>query len=142
MDTVIDGNVLIEAPPISVLLDQEIAETINVATDGSSKKTSYIEQSLFSICCSIVDDGVVLIPHEINVNLESPASFPKRTSWSLLQFKDIASGLKGVEENGLVNRPEAVRNGNSLSAIMVNASEEAGRFAEILLETIDWDAGI
>jgi hypothetical protein len=122
-------------------MDQEIAEAISFATDGSSKKSSYIEQYLFSISCSLSDSGVVLFPQEINVKLESPASFPQRTAYAFLQFKDSSQVTK-ADEDGLTNGSETTSNGNSHSKKMISLAEEAGRLAEILLETLDWDEGM
>jgi hypothetical protein len=123
-------------------MDQEIAEAISVATDGSSKKSSYIEQYLFSISCALSDDGVVLLPQEINIKLESPASFPQRTGYMLLRFKDASPGTKKVDKECLSNGSEMTYNGNFHPPRMVHLSEEASRLAAILLETLDWDEGI
>jgi hypothetical protein len=75
------------APPISVMLGQEMVETSVVKSEGVSTKKGHLEQSLFSIVCSADDSGLCLYPIGIDVKLENPSSFPERVSLTLLEFK-------------------------------------------------------
>jgi hypothetical protein len=60
-------------------LHQELIESSVTKPDGVSVKTSYIEQTLFSMACSITENGISLIPYDIDVKLDSPSGTPQRT---------------------------------------------------------------
>jgi hypothetical protein len=72
--TPMDGISFLSCPPISILLDQEIIETSTTTSDGVSKRTAYLEQSLFAIGCGVGDDGLTLYSFEVNLELRSPTT--------------------------------------------------------------------
>lgn len=68
----VEGVSLLNAPPLSVLLDQQLIENEKKSADGETIKTSFIEQQLFAIGCSATADGLTLYPIDISVRLDSP----------------------------------------------------------------------
>jgi hypothetical protein len=81
-----NGTKLLGTPPVSILLHQELIESSVTKPDGVSVKTSFIEQTLFSIACSITENGISLIPYDIDVKLDSPSATPQRTLCTLDDF--------------------------------------------------------
>jgi len=69
-----DGHSFLNAPPISILLDQQLIETATTTSDGVSKKTSYLDQSFFAIACAVAENSLGLFPFDISVELDSPTS--------------------------------------------------------------------
>jgi len=115
------------APPISVLLDHEVIETSTVTSDGTmNKKSSYIDQSLFSLSCAIDSDGPLLLPLDVTVKLDSPTSFPQRTNVSLSRFNPPSSLSEsaGVEANGDLNGRPAKRQKHAMNGDIKNESSE------------------
>ena len=150
---------LLQAPPISVLLEQqEVVETRNSASEGV-KKSSCINQSLFSLSCAISPNGPVVLPLDINVNLDNPTAFPVRTLVSLKAFQPLpspsyavsTSGMNGVVETrgNSIDRPtkrpkvdmhvNSNGGGGSASAFanMDDVMVEATRLAELLSIAIE-----
>jgi hypothetical protein len=72
--TSVDGIKLLPAPPLSVLLDQQLIENELHSLDGEKKKTSYLEQQLFGVACSSTPDALTLYPLDMSVVLESPVA--------------------------------------------------------------------
>lgn len=140
---------MLQAPPISILIDQEVIETSTTTSDGMNKKSSYIDQALFSLSCSIDDkDGPVLLPLDVNVKLDTPTAFPQRTQISLMKFKTptpTTSDDGVAETNGDLNgrpskRQKNEMNGNggaSAKTAMEDVMEEASRLSELLSATVD-----
>jgi hypothetical protein len=62
------------APPISTLLDQELIETSIVASDGTAKKSSYLEQTLYAIACAVNENELKLFSLQVTVDLASPTA--------------------------------------------------------------------
>ena len=79
----VDGVTLLNAPPLSVLLDQQLIETESKTADGEKKKTSYIEQHLFAIGCAATPECLTLYPIDISVHLDTPVA-GKSSNWSSL----------------------------------------------------------
>ena len=66
---------LLPVPPLSILLDQQLAETSQTTSDGVNKKTSYLDQTLFGATCSVdKDGGLTLYPLDIRIRLDSPTA--------------------------------------------------------------------
>jgi hypothetical protein len=86
IDTV-DGYVFVKAPPIGIMLGQEMIETTIKKSEGVSAKKHHLEQSLLSFTSAANDDGLTIFPFSISVKLESPASFVERTAVSMMEFK-------------------------------------------------------
>jgi hypothetical protein len=138
----IDGINLLGAPPVSIVIGQELVETSVMKSDGIIVKTSYVHQSLFSIACAVSDGALSLYPFDVTVTLESPTAFPDKISCSLLVFKVLSS--IGVEMNGETNRrpPKRLKqasNGDFSVSELEAVMEEVSRLSEILSSTIDAD---
>ena len=135
---------MLQAPPISILVDQETVEISTATSDGTNKKTSFIEQSLFSLSCAVKEDGPVLLPFDVNVNLDTPTAFPQRTQISLTKFKmptstTSSNGVAGTngDSNGRpLKRQKHEMNGDPSTSTTWSETddvmEEAIRLAEIL----------
>jgi len=65
---------LMAVPPLSIGLHQELIEVSSQSSDGVMKKTSYLKEILFSLSCSVTDQGVTLIPMEMSIRRDTPAS--------------------------------------------------------------------
>ena len=85
--TEVDGISWLKAPPISVMLDQQMKETSSRSLDGVTKKRRYLEQSLFAISCSATSDGVKLVPMVIETMLDSPAAATDRQHVKVVSFR-------------------------------------------------------
>jgi hypothetical protein len=81
-----NGTELLGTPPVSILLHQELIESSVTKPDGVSVKTSFIEQTLFSMSCGITENGISLIPYDIDVKLDSPSATPQRTLCTVDDF--------------------------------------------------------
>lgn len=69
-----DGVTFLAAPPVGVMLGQEIVESQKATTDGVIKKSSFLQQSFFALSCSVDTASVILYPLEISMTLFSPTS--------------------------------------------------------------------
>ena len=76
----VDGVALLNAPPLSVLLDQQLIENESKTADGEKKKTSYIEQHLIAIACASTAENLTLYPIDISVHLDTPVA-GKASAW-------------------------------------------------------------
>jgi hypothetical protein len=70
----IDGMELLATPPLSIRLHQELVEIAHTASDGNTKKDSYVEELLFSLACFVSEHGPVIVPLQINVKLDAPTA--------------------------------------------------------------------
>ena len=136
----IDGINLLGAPPVSILMGQELVESSVMKSDGVSVKTAYADQSLFSIACTVNEDLLSLVPLDMNVKLESPTAFPERISCSLLVFRAKLSAC--AEANGEMNghppkRLKYSTNGDIGITEPESVMEEVSRLSELLSSTID-----
>ena len=150
MDSV-EGMTMLQAPPISILIDQELVETSAATSDGGKKKTSYIDQSLFSLSCAMDDkDGPVLLPFDVTVRLDNPTAFPQRTSVSLTKFKMPTTTATTTTIRSSSSNGDAVTNGDlngrplkrqkhetKGNAIGTSVMEEATRLSELLSIAIE-----
>ena len=68
----LDGVSFLPTPPLSILLDQQMVESSRTTSDGVSKKTSYLKQTLFCLVCAANEDALALYPLDVGVNLDSP----------------------------------------------------------------------
>jgi len=135
----LEGIDFLAAPPISILIDQELVETATRTSDGTNKKTLYIDQSLFSIACAVNDEKLTLFPLNISAKLDTPFAFPHVLSCTLLQFNKVVDW--NGQANGDMHRPslqeDSCTRGDSEMAAMRDIMEEMGRFAELLFDAID-----
>lgn len=81
----VDGVTLLNAPPLSVLLDQQLIENESKTADGEKKKTSYINQHLFAIGCAATPESLTLYPIDISVHLDTPVA-GKSFEWFSLGY--------------------------------------------------------
>jgi hypothetical protein len=70
----LEGISFLPAPPVSVLVDQQLVEKSSVTTDGEKKKQAYTEQELFGISCSVDGDALTLYGTEMKVLLDTPSA--------------------------------------------------------------------
>jgi hypothetical protein len=75
-------------------LHQELIESSVTKPDGVAVKTSYIEQTLFSMACSITENGILLIPYDIDVKLDSPSATPQRTLCTVDNFAQTNGSVR------------------------------------------------
>lgn len=79
---------LLNAPPVGIVLDQEMVETSSTFMDGVTKKKSHIKQSMFALSCTATEKGVTMVPMEIEIVLDSPGSPVERKKLKILEFQD------------------------------------------------------
>ena len=70
----VEGISFLPAPPVSLLVDQQLIEKSSVTTDGEKKKQAYTEQELFGISCSVNADALTLYGTEMKVLLDTPSA--------------------------------------------------------------------
>jgi len=146
---------LLPAPPISVLIDQDVVETAQSTSDGTNKQSSFIDQSLFSLSCSISTNGPVLLPLDVSIKLDNPMATPERTHVALRKFNLPTTGSDIICSNGTAGmdgdlngrpakRQKVDMNGDSngttasvSSSKMEDVMVEATRLAELLSIAIE-----
>jgi hypothetical protein len=69
-----NGFSFLAAPPLSLLIDQEMIETTERTSDGDKTQKIYAEQELFGTCCSVGDEALTLIGIKANMKLDTPSS--------------------------------------------------------------------
>ena len=69
-----DGISFLQAPPLSLLIDQTLTETASRTSDGEKMKQAHTTQEFFGICCSVGDDGLTLHGVNVTVQLDTPTS--------------------------------------------------------------------
>lgn len=74
-----NGATFVAAPPVSVLLDQQLVETAKTTSDGVNKKDSFLEQTFFSTTCSSNAERLVIFPLDIRIKLATPTSGTHQT---------------------------------------------------------------
>eukprot|EP00977_Amphora_coffeiformis_P009015 scaffold2043_cov166-Amphora_coffeaeformis.AAC.14 len=94
----VDGTTLLNAPPLGIVLDQEVVEISSTFMDGVSKTKSHIKQSMFALSCTATEKGVTIVPMEIEVELDSPGSPVERKKLKILEFRDPSK--QGEMQNG------------------------------------------
>ena len=70
----LEGTKLVSAPPVTIMIDQNLVENTTRTSDGEKKQQAHTEQELFGVCCSISDDALVLHAAEMTVKLDSPSA--------------------------------------------------------------------
>lgn len=146
------GLAFLAAPPLSLLVDQKVVESSLTTSDGDRVKSTFIEQELFGICCTVDDTkGLTLYGAEVKVKLDSPISIPVRTAFSLAAFVDDyatstelgAAGSHGIGMNGsheemepAAKRPKLNGSGDTADP-PIDIKVEAGRFASMLSQTLE-----
>ena len=136
----INGINLLGAPPVSILLGQDLIETSVMKSNGVSTKTSYLDQSLFSMACAVSDDGLCLFPLDVNVKLESPTAFPERTSYSLMEFKTLTRSdvdTNGETNGGPMKRAKYTMNGDVGMPELEDVMVEVSRLSELVTTTLE-----
>jgi hypothetical protein len=77
------GVTFISAPPIAIIVDQEIVQDQTVSVDGILRKSSHVDQLLIGFTCSITDEGVCIYPLDIEMALSAT---PERKFVALSKF--------------------------------------------------------
>jgi hypothetical protein len=160
-----DGYKFLNAPPISILLDQQLLEmSMEHSTSDvtRNKKVTYIEQSLLGIGCTVdKSTPLTLFPFHITIKLDSITSTPQRKDCTALSFTlpnraDTTTGSHGQSGNSLngsektngtysTSRPskrqrfDEDRNESShkRNSEMVDVMAEVTYFAEIIATTLE-----
>lgn len=70
----LEGHSFLRAPPLSVVLEQQMVETATKTSDGANKKSAFLTQSLFGVTCSVRDESLLLYPLEVNMKLDTPTA--------------------------------------------------------------------
>lgn len=83
----VNGASLLNAPPVGLVLDQQMVETSSTTMDGVTKKKNHIKQSMFALSCTATEMGVTMVPLEIEVVLESPGSPVERKKLEIIEFR-------------------------------------------------------
>lgn len=136
----IDGNIFLKAPPISVLLGQDMIETTVVKSEGVSTKNHHLEQSLFSFVSSADEDCLCIFPLSVDVKLESPSSFVERISYSVIHFKPVSPLESNDESDGPpIKRLKVTHNDDEASYEMEDVMQEVQTLSELILATLDDD---
>ena len=145
----VDGMKFLVAPPISIILDQQLVETQVTTSDAANRKTTYIEQSMFAIGCVVDKTVLTLVPFDISTKLDSITAMPQRKSCTTLKFADASISSTTIYNssmtNGLYSSPPSKRqklrdNSNSFihaKSELVDVMVEISRFASIIATTIE-----
>lgn len=136
----VDGVSLLNAPPLSVLLDQQLIENEKKRADGEKIKTSYIEQQLFAVGCSATAEGLTLYPIDISVHLDTPIAAPRRVNSNLAKLSPPPN--EDVATNRMEPAPKRQKlseNGGTSGASpkLRDLPDEVEHFALLLSEAID-----
>lgn len=124
----VDGSTLMNAPPVGILLDQQIAETTSTSLDGVSKKRREEKQSFFSMSCTATEKGVTIVPMKVEISLESPVSVPERQNVEIIKFCQPSRSLEPKTKKLRVE---------SSDEDDFNTLQEVDEFAEIVSATYD-----
>ena len=140
----------IKAPPVAIILDQDLVETVASTQDGVVKKNSFVRQTLFAVSCSISEGTVVLQPYHVTTEIKSPTagtfSFMRRLgpsdsslSHSLLSVVDRKSVTPAsFAKPSETYEPPPKRIKRDLSATdMSDIDDAACSFAEALALSLD-----
>jgi hypothetical protein len=133
----IEENVFLKAPPISVMLGQEMIETTIVKSEGVSTKKHHLEQSLLSFTCTVNDNGLSIFPFTISVQLESPTSFVERNSVSLMEFKMLNDD--GDSDSRPQKRVKQTLNDDGNEEDVYDVMDEVDKLSALIAATIDDD---
>jgi hypothetical protein len=142
---IVDGRVFLPAPPLSILVDQNLVETTSRTSDGEKIKHAHTEQELFGVCCTTDEAALTLYGTTMFVRLDSPISIPNRTSLTLTSFQKPTgtSGESSWNNNNGNDLPPAKRakheeaDGTGSTGAVQDLMMEVEHFAAILSETLD-----
>jgi hypothetical protein len=135
----LDGYKFIAAPPLGILLDQQMIETASKTSDDVSKKSSYLEQHIFALITSADDEGLTLYPLNVSVKLGSPTTAPHRVACTLSVFKEPfnSEGAVNTGEPSRKRRKQECINGSTDLRWSEDLMAEAGRFAALITNTLE-----
>lgn len=137
----VDGYKMLPAPPIAVLMNQQLTESYQSTSDGVNKKLTHIDQSLFAVTCAVDKTALTIFPLAISIKLDSITAMPIRKRCSLLKFMRPCSGVGAELLNGdgsiTASKRRKLETTQTQRQSMVDVMIEATRFAEILSDTID-----
>lgn len=72
-----NGKKFVPAPPLCLLIDQQLIETTQRTSDGDKTQKIYTEQELFGTCCTVDDAALTLYGVKVNTRLDTPSSGTK-----------------------------------------------------------------
>ena len=126
----VDGTKLLNTPPISILLGQEMSDVTTTSMDGVTKKDRSLHQFLFAISCLANENGIKLVPMEIEVVLDSPVSPVFRKALKIVEFCSLPDQDMVPERIAKKRRVDDSSEGDDLSTM-----QEVDVFAGILSTT-------
>lgn len=132
----VDGIKLFAVPPLSIRLGQELIQASAVSAEGKTKRCSHVEEELFSLSCSISDNGVILVPMEFSIKLDNPGAHPLIKTYELLRFEAPKDG-EALISNGNCDMP--ISNGGKSLSHTDALLWETQYFTELLSYLIDRD---
>ena len=138
----VDDHVFLKTPPLSIMLCQDMIETIVVKSESVSTKNHHLEQSLFSFVSSANEDSICIFPFNIIVKLESPSSFVERISSSLIHFKPLSpldANLIEESDGPPQKRLKATHDDFEGNETMEDVMHEVQTISELILATLDND---
>lgn len=148
---------------MNILLDHRLIESETKSLDGEKKRTSYIEQELFAVCCNATADGLTLYPVDVTVHLDTHISgtclkdhvilislalrlnlfssdtAPRRISCSLIQLKQLKNDdeatVNGTRDQ-VTDRAQISSNKPSASFSVQDLSVEVERLALLMSDAL------
>lgn len=126
----VDGSLLLNAPPVGILLDQQMAESSSTAIDGVSQKRRYLRQSFFAMSCTATENGVTIVPMLVEVALDSPVSPVERQKVEIIPFQKPPSAAETTTKPA-TKKPRIESSDEDDS----NTLQEVDVFAEIVSTT-------
>ncbi|GAX22632.1 hypothetical protein FisN_17Lh124 [Fistulifera solaris] len=124
-DKRLQGMSLLSVPPLSIRLDQELVERTVSSSDGVPKKDCHLEQILFSLSCRISNDGVVLVPLEVTVQLDSPAAEPMVKEYEMLNFEKTIARSTPSKGDAAVKAIDPVPEAGYLADLISNLIDDS-----------------
>eukprot|EP00934_Nitzschia_sp_Nitz4_P004227 Nitzschia sp. Nitz4//scaffold89_size161592//34285//37170//NITZ4_002366-RA/size161592-processed-gene-0.5-mRNA-1//1//CDS//3329559580//4217//frame0 len=87
---VLDGVTLLPTPPLALLIDQSLVQTVSRSSEGERIQQSRTEQELLGIGCRVDEvEGLTLYPLHLRVQLETPTSIPERVECRLGRWEPL-----------------------------------------------------
>lgn len=128
-----DPNVtLINAPPLAIIVDQEIVQDQTVTSDGIARKSSHVDQILVGFSCSSSDDGVCIYPLDIEMMLPSPSAFPERRTVALTEFLRPSANFEPVSLDSSSRPAKKAKSSNGDRHPVVNIAQEVSTVASFV----------
>jgi hypothetical protein len=132
LETVV-GEALLNAPPVGILLDQELMESSATSVEGIHSKRNYLKQSIFALSCVANESGVTMVPMEIEIVLDTPVSVRDRKKVELIKFLESTEEKDAASLDHQPKKRRTERSGDEDATTL----EEVDRFARILCATHD-----